>query len=48
MVVVDIYNSRFHRIYDNKENLSYILDRDDIFVWVLKKIVKNIFDWKFC
>ena len=34
MVVVDVYNSRFHRVYDNKENVSHILDRDDIYVLV--------------
>ena len=34
MVVVDVYNSRFHRVYDNKENISHILDRDDIYVLV--------------
>lgn len=32
MMIVDIYNSRFHRIYDNREALTHILDRDDIYV----------------
>lgn len=33
MVVVDVYNSRFHRVYVDRENLNLILDRDDIFVY---------------
>uniref|UniRef100_A0A673HVG9 Ubiquitin carboxyl-terminal hydrolase 15 n=1 Tax=Sinocyclocheilus rhinocerous TaxID=307959 RepID=A0A673HVG9_9TELE len=33
MVVTDIYNHRFHRIFSSNENLSSIMDRDDIYVW---------------
>ena len=33
LTVVDVYNSRFHRIYADRESLSHILDRDDIFAY---------------
>ena len=33
MVVTDVYNHRFHKIYAPDEALSHILDRDDIFVY---------------
>ncbi|XP_078273394.1 ubiquitin carboxyl-terminal hydrolase 15-like isoform X3 [Rhinoraja longicauda] len=33
MVVTDIYNHRFHRIFSMDENLSSIMERDDIFVF---------------
>ncbi|KAG8577747.1 hypothetical protein GDO81_010279 [Engystomops pustulosus] len=33
MVVTDIYNHRFHRIFAMDENLSSIMDRDDIYVF---------------
>uniref|UniRef100_A0A665UD26 Ubiquitin carboxyl-terminal hydrolase n=1 Tax=Echeneis naucrates TaxID=173247 RepID=A0A665UD26_ECHNA len=32
MVVADVFNHRFYRIYSDDESLSCILDRDDIFV----------------
>ncbi|MGH0177662.1 UNVERIFIED_CONTAM: hypothetical protein FKN15_021732, partial [Acipenser sinensis] len=32
MVVADVFNHRFYKIYQNDEALSCILDRDDIFV----------------
>ena len=32
MVVTDVYNHRFHKIYGADESLTHILDRDDIFV----------------
>ncbi|PVD25200.1 hypothetical protein C0Q70_15698 [Pomacea canaliculata] len=32
MVVTDVYNHRFHKIFANDEGLSHILDRDDIFI----------------
>uniref|UniRef100_A0A4W3I552 Ubiquitin carboxyl-terminal hydrolase n=1 Tax=Callorhinchus milii TaxID=7868 RepID=A0A4W3I552_CALMI len=32
MVVTDIYNHRFHRIFSMDENLSSIMERDDIFI----------------
>jgi hypothetical protein len=32
MVVTDVYNHRFHKIYGPEESLSHILDRDDIFM----------------
>ena len=32
MVVVDVYNHRFHRIFTPEEGLTHILDRDDIFM----------------
>ncbi|XP_065146163.1 ubiquitin carboxyl-terminal hydrolase 15-like isoform X1 [Paramisgurnus dabryanus] len=33
MIVTDIYNHRFHRIFAANENLSSIIDRDDIYVF---------------
>ncbi|XP_051544645.1 ubiquitin carboxyl-terminal hydrolase 15-like isoform X4 [Myxocyprinus asiaticus] len=33
MIVTDIYNHRFHRIFATNENLSSIMDRDDIYVF---------------
>ncbi|XP_051747398.1 ubiquitin carboxyl-terminal hydrolase 15 isoform X5 [Ctenopharyngodon idella] len=35
MIVTDIYNHRFHRIFAANENLSSIMDRDDIYVFQL-------------
>ncbi|KAL4612787.1 ubiquitin carboxyl-terminal hydrolase 15 isoform X3 [Arapaima gigas] len=35
MIVTDIYNHRFHRIFASNENLSSIMDRDDIYVFEL-------------
>lgn len=32
MVVADVFNHYFHKIYTSGESLSCILDRDDIFV----------------
>jgi len=44
MVVVDVYNSRFHRIYADRESLSHILDRDDIYIYELSHPL-NHSDW---
>ncbi|XP_076133204.1 ubiquitin carboxyl-terminal hydrolase 11 [Alosa pseudoharengus] len=35
MVVADVFNHRFYKIYHSDESLSCILDRDDIFVYEL-------------
>uniref|UniRef100_A0A3Q3JHD5 Ubiquitin carboxyl-terminal hydrolase n=1 Tax=Monopterus albus TaxID=43700 RepID=A0A3Q3JHD5_MONAL len=35
MIVTDIYNHRFHRIFAVNENLSSIMERDDIYVFEL-------------
>ncbi|XP_070193299.1 ubiquitin carboxyl-terminal hydrolase 15-like isoform X2 [Littorina saxatilis] len=35
MVVTDVYNHRFHKIFNCEEGLNHILDRDDIFVYEL-------------
>uniref|UniRef100_A0AAQ5XDE6 Ubiquitin carboxyl-terminal hydrolase n=1 Tax=Amphiprion ocellaris TaxID=80972 RepID=A0AAQ5XDE6_AMPOC len=35
MVVADVFNHRFYKIYNTEESLSCILDRDDIFVYEL-------------
>ena len=32
MVVTDVYNHRFHKVFSLTESLTQILDRDDIFV----------------
>ncbi|XP_059151065.1 ubiquitin carboxyl-terminal hydrolase 15-like [Physella acuta] len=33
MVVTDVYNHRFHKIFNMEEGVNNILDRDDIFVY---------------
>uniref|UniRef100_A0A665WTG8 Ubiquitin carboxyl-terminal hydrolase n=1 Tax=Echeneis naucrates TaxID=173247 RepID=A0A665WTG8_ECHNA len=33
MIVTDIYNHRFHRIFATNENLNSIMERDDIYVY---------------
>lgn len=35
MVVADVYNHRFHKIYRKDEGLNQIMEKDDIFMWVL-------------
>lgn len=37
LIVTDVYNHRFHKIYAPDELLSHILDRDDIFVYEVPK-----------
>lgn len=32
MVVTDVYNHRFHKIFQMDEGLNHIMPRDDIFV----------------
>lgn len=32
MVVTDVYNHRFHKIFQVDEMLSHIMERDDLFV----------------
>ncbi len=32
MVVTDVYNHKFHKVFSMDEALSHILDRDDIFM----------------
>jgi ubiquitin carboxyl-terminal hydrolase 4/11/15 len=32
MVVTDVYNHRFHKVFSPNQGLSQIMDRDDIFV----------------
>ena len=32
LIVTDVYNHKFHKIYNLDEGLHHILDRDDIFV----------------
>ncbi|KAF6725350.1 Ubiquitin carboxyl-terminal hydrolase 15 [Oryzias melastigma] len=38
MVVADVFNHRFYKIYNADESLSCILDRDDIFVYELAQV----------
>ncbi|XP_013412555.1 ubiquitin carboxyl-terminal hydrolase 15 isoform X3 [Lingula anatina] len=33
MVVTDVYNHRFHKVFSHDEGLNHILDRDDIFIY---------------
>lgn len=49
MIVTDIYNHRFHRIFATNENLSSIMERDDIYVWVaVVKAVATQEPWVWC
>jgi hypothetical protein len=32
MTVCDVYNHRIHKVFKNRDSLTSILDRDDIFV----------------
>merc|ERR1711892_120898 len=41
LVVTDVYNHRFHKIYTDEDQLSHILDRDDIFVYETDKTDTN-------
>ena len=34
LVVIDVYHSRFHRVYYDKDAISQIMDRDDIYLLV--------------
>jgi hypothetical protein len=34
MLVVDVYNHRFHKVYSSNDPVNNILDRDDIFMLV--------------
>lgn len=36
MIVTDVYNHRFHKVFSLSESLTQILDRDDIFVLVIE------------
>jgi len=35
MLVVDVYNHRFHKVFSPNDSLTQIMDRDDIFVCVM-------------
>ncbi|XP_019850806.1 PREDICTED: ubiquitin carboxyl-terminal hydrolase 4-like isoform X2 [Amphimedon queenslandica] len=37
LVVIDVYHSRFHRIYYDKDPIIHIMDRDDIFIYELRR-----------
>uniref|UniRef100_A0A3Q3XIA1 Ubiquitin carboxyl-terminal hydrolase n=1 Tax=Mola mola TaxID=94237 RepID=A0A3Q3XIA1_MOLML len=37
MVVADVYNHRFHKIYRRDESLNQIMEKDDIFVYEVQK-----------
>uniref|UniRef100_W5UFB2 Ubiquitin carboxyl-terminal hydrolase n=1 Tax=Ictalurus punctatus TaxID=7998 RepID=W5UFB2_ICTPU len=39
MIVADVFNHRFYKIYHRDESLSLILDRDDIFVYELNSSI---------
>ena len=36
LAIVDVYNSRFHRIYSDRDPMTNILDRDDIYAYELE------------
>ncbi|XP_032242140.2 ubiquitin carboxyl-terminal hydrolase 4 [Nematostella vectensis] len=41
LVVTDVYNNRFHKIFKNTESLTTIMDRDDIFIYEVSERVDN-------
>ncbi|XP_054693856.1 ubiquitin carboxyl-terminal hydrolase 4 isoform X6 [Grus americana] len=41
MVVTDVYNHRFHKIFQMDEGLNHIMPKDDIFVWKMKIIARE-------
>ena len=41
MVVIDVYNCRFHKIFDTRENISLIMDRDDIY-WSVVIYIRTV------
>ncbi|XP_025106450.1 ubiquitin carboxyl-terminal hydrolase 15-like isoform X2 [Pomacea canaliculata] len=47
MVVTDVYNHRFHKIFANDEGLSHILDRDDIFIYEVPASVTEGADYQY-
>ncbi|KAM4722665.1 ubiquitin carboxyl-terminal hydrolase 4 [Rhinophrynus dorsalis] len=45
MVVTDVYNHRFHKIFQMDDMLSHIMERDDLFVYEVKSQRGEDSDW---
>ncbi|XP_073447803.1 ubiquitin carboxyl-terminal hydrolase 4 [Aquarana catesbeiana] len=45
MVVTDVYNHRFHKIFQVDEMLSHIMERDDLFVYEVKSSRTDDSEW---
>ncbi|XP_075704906.1 ubiquitin carboxyl-terminal hydrolase 4-like [Rhinoderma darwinii] len=45
MVVTDVYNHRFHKIFQTDEMLSHIMERDDLFVYEVKSSRGSDSEW---
>ncbi|XP_053545389.1 ubiquitin carboxyl-terminal hydrolase 4 [Bombina bombina] len=45
MVVTDVYNHRFHKIFQMDEMLSHIMERDDLFVYEVKTSRSEDSEW---
>ncbi|XP_075040021.1 ubiquitin carboxyl-terminal hydrolase 4 isoform X2 [Mixophyes fleayi] len=45
MVVTDVYNHRFHKIFQVDEMLSHIMERDDLFVYEVKPSRGDDSEW---
>ncbi|XP_040263063.1 ubiquitin carboxyl-terminal hydrolase 4 isoform X2 [Bufo bufo] len=45
MVVTDVYNHRFHKIFQTDEMLSHIMERDDLFVYEVKSPRGSDSEW---
>ncbi|KAM9326758.1 ubiquitin carboxyl-terminal hydrolase 4 [Gastrophryne carolinensis] len=45
MVVTDVYNHRFHKIFQTDEMLSHIMERDDLFVYEVKSSRVDDSEW---
>ncbi|CAH2312516.1 ubiquitin carboxyl-terminal hydrolase 4 isoform X1 [Pelobates cultripes] len=45
MVVTDVYNHRFHKIFQMDEMLSHIMERDDLFVYEVKSPRADDSEW---
>lgn len=45
MVVTDVYNHRFHKIFQTDEMLNHIMERDDLFVYEVKSSRGSDSEW---
>ncbi|KAM4651595.1 ubiquitin carboxyl-terminal hydrolase 4 [Discoglossus pictus] len=45
MVVTDVYNHRFHKIFQTDEMLSHIMERDDLFVYDVRPPGGEVAEW---
>jgi len=39
LVVIDVYNHRFHKVFMASESVTHITERDDIYVYAAQSII---------